>query len=304
MNTTAASSRRRKSRQRSAETRILRLCPEDNRGTTTWLTADLIDCSAGGIGVSTIFPLAVGIPVAVNGRIYKDDKPRGASRKARVCWCLEKNDGSYRSGLALDEEEGESNWTWQAKVVQSNDEEQDHYELLQLSPTAHPDTIQRVYRILAQRYHPDNKETGDSEIFKKTNEAYQVLKDPEKRAAYDVRHATATNARWHLFESAADSRGIDGEKRKRNGILTLLYTRRMNEPDRPATSIRDLEDLLGCPRDHLQVSLWYLKEKGYIRKNDRGQYSITADGVDESERATVAEPKMMRQLADGKSAAI
>ena len=38
----------------------------------------------------------------------------------------------------------------------------DHYELLQVSPTAEIDTIHRVYRLLAQRFHPDNRETGNA----------------------------------------------------------------------------------------------------------------------------------------------
>src|SRR4051812_13398865 len=38
----------------------------------------------------------------------------------------------------------------------------DYYELLQISPNAEPETIHRVYKMLAQRYHPDNPETGDT----------------------------------------------------------------------------------------------------------------------------------------------
>lgn len=49
------------------------------------------------------------------------------------------------------------------------------------SPNADLDTIHRVYRILAQRFHPDNRETG-SETFRALNEACQILGDPEKRA--------------------------------------------------------------------------------------------------------------------------
>ena len=58
----------------------------------------------------------------------------------------------------------------------------DYYELLQISPNAEPETIHRVYRLLAQRFHPDNKETGDARRFRTIHEAYTVLTDPEKRA--------------------------------------------------------------------------------------------------------------------------
>ena len=41
----------------------------------------------------------------------------------------------------------------------------DYYELLQISPNAEPETVHRVFKMLAQRYHPDNPETGDTERF-------------------------------------------------------------------------------------------------------------------------------------------
>ena len=59
----------------------------------------------------------------------------------------------------------------------------DFYEVLQISPNADPDTIHRVYRLLAQRFHPDNQETGDPARFRQITEAYQVLSDAEQRAA-------------------------------------------------------------------------------------------------------------------------
>ena len=42
----------------------------------------------------------------------------------------------------------------------------DHYEILQLSPRADQATIQRVFRLLAKRFHPDNHESGDADRFK------------------------------------------------------------------------------------------------------------------------------------------
>ena len=63
---------------------------------------------------------------------------------------------------------------------------QDYYEILQISPSAEPETIHRVYRLLAQRSHPDNAETGNEVQFRILTDAYRVLSDPEKRAEYDV----------------------------------------------------------------------------------------------------------------------
>jgi curved DNA-binding protein len=62
----------------------------------------------------------------------------------------------------------------------------DFYEVLGVARTADRDEIQRAYRTLARRYHPDvNKDPRAEERFKEVNEAFSVLSDPEQRARYD-----------------------------------------------------------------------------------------------------------------------
>jgi curved DNA-binding protein len=62
----------------------------------------------------------------------------------------------------------------------------DYYKIMGVARDAGQDDIKRAYRKLARKYHPDvSKEPGAEEKFKELQEAHEVLKDPEKRAAYD-----------------------------------------------------------------------------------------------------------------------
>src|SRR3569623_2101314 len=65
-------------------------------------------------------------------------------------------------------------------------EYKDYYKILGVGRTATQDEVKRAYRKLARKYHPDVSKEADAEAkFKEVGEAYEVLKDPEKRAAYD-----------------------------------------------------------------------------------------------------------------------
>ncbi len=62
----------------------------------------------------------------------------------------------------------------------------DYYDIIGVDRKASQDEIKRAYRKLARKYHPDvSKEADAEQRFKEVGEAYEVLKDPEKRAAYD-----------------------------------------------------------------------------------------------------------------------
>jgi curved DNA-binding protein len=159
----------------------------------------------------------------------------------------------------------------------------DLYEILQVSPNADPETIHRVYRILAQRFHPDNQETGSAETFRKISDAYRELSDPEQRAAFDVKHREARKITWKIFDQTNSGQGVEAERRKRHGIISLLYRRRVGQPEQGFIVIKEFEELLGVPREHLEFALWYLKEGQFVSRTDNGRYSITLKGIDLAE---------------------
>ena len=76
----------------------------------------------------------------------------------------------------------------------------DYYEILDVSRDADADVLKKAYRKLAMKYHPD-RNPGDKEAerqFKEAGEAYDILKDPQKRAAYDrLGHAAFTGGGGH-----------------------------------------------------------------------------------------------------------
>jgi curved DNA-binding protein len=172
----------------------------------------------------------------------------------------------------------------------------DCYETLQLSPNADPETIGRVFRLQAQRFHPDNPDTGDSETFRRISEAHRILSDPTLRAGYDVLYRRVRDHAWKIFDQPKAAQGMAGEKRKRAAILSVLYTKRMNESERPFVTLMELEQVLACPKEHLEFGLWYLREIQLIQRSDNARYTITAKGVESleaSEESPISAPLLL-----------
>jgi hypothetical protein len=155
-----------------------------------------------------------------------------------------------------------------------------YYEILQVSRHADPETIHRVFRIMAMRFHPDNPETGSAEKFHLLHHAYRVLSDPEQRARYDAAVPDDGGKPSPVFELKDFVLGVEGEMNRRLGILSLLYQARRIDPDRPGVSVLDLEKRMAFPREYLCFTVWYLKAKGYISMQPNSDYELTAEGVD------------------------
>jgi curved DNA-binding protein len=91
----------------------------------------------------------------------------------------------------------------------------DYYATLGVEPTAGDAEIKTAYRRLARKYHPDvSKEAGAEEKFKAVNEAYEALRDPQKRAAYDQLKAQGyrPGEEFHAPPNYGGGQGFDFEE--------------------------------------------------------------------------------------------
>ena len=185
----------------------------------------------------------------------------------------------------------------------SNGKFVDYYEILQVNPRAEPETISRLFRHLAKRYHPDNAATGDREKFDELTEAHETLSDPEKRASYDLSYEDALSTRLSLLDEAIGAAGGDDDRVLRERLLSILYTQRRRDVEEPSVGEVHLEQMLDCPREYLAFHLWYLKEKSWVQRTDRG-FAITALGIDEVEasRLRLRSDRLLTERAEGSAA--
>jgi hypothetical protein len=162
----------------------------------------------------------------------------------------------------------------------TNEEFIDYYEVLEISSNANSETIERVFRYLAHRYHPDTSETSDGDRFNLLVEAYETLRDPESRAHYDVEHRKYQEDKADLVRDS-EAAGTDSVDRLR--LLSLFYAKRRRDFKNPGLGLVALEQILGCPAEILEFHVWYLREKGWVERQDCGLLAISAAGVDEIE---------------------
>jgi curved DNA-binding protein CbpA len=175
----------------------------------------------------------------------------------------------------------------------------DFYEFLQISPNAEADTIHRVYRFLAVRLHPDNPETGDSEKFFLLKQAYDVLSNPARRLEYDAARKKEGPQAVPLSTTIDFMDSMEGELNRRLAVLALLYIQRRTNPYRPEISLLEVEGRMGFPRDYLEFTAWYLRNKGLITRSDNSDFELTAEGVDFVESQRVNIPILNKLLTTG-----
>jgi hypothetical protein len=161
----------------------------------------------------------------------------------------------------------------------------DYYELLQVSPNADTDTIERVFRHLAKKFHPDNTESADSDRFHLIVEAHRELSDPETRAGYDVKYQDYWNHKWKLASEARDGTAFGDDREIRESLLSILYIQRRRNMKNPGLGDYEMARLLCKPHELVEFHLWYLKVKGWVERLDTGHLAISALGVDQIEQS-------------------
>jgi hypothetical protein len=180
------------------------------------------------------------------------------------------------------------------------DAEPDFYETLQISRKADMQTIHRVYRIMASRFHPDNPDTGDVEQFLRMKRSYAVLSDPERRREYDAQlESSRDTGPRPIFALKDFVTGVEAESNRRLGVLSLLYNQRQTNPEHPGVSLLDLEREMGFPREYLTFTTWYLRAKEYLTVADNSDFALTASGADYVEKEATRNEIVGRLLKPG-----
>jgi curved DNA-binding protein CbpA len=261
----------------------------EEHGLTRSIAVKASDVSFAGVGIRSSTILRPGT------RVYIEAQNSSRKGYGVVRHCTQTDTG-YLIGIEFEEHAGPQNNA-------SADSASNYYELLQISANAELSTIDRIYRFLATRYHPDNPQTGDPERFIAITRAYDVLSNPDRRAAYDASMQNSASAPSQAFQSIDFMDGIEGELNRRVAVLALLYRQCRTTPDNPRVSLTDLEMKMGFPREYLDFTTWYLRSKKYITREDNSDFALTALGVDFVEENYTKSPILHQLLDNGNGVA-
>lgn len=174
-----------------------------------------------------------------------------------------------------------------------------HYEILELSANANQDTIERMFRYLATKHHPDSG--GDKEVFSTLLKAFEILRDPAARSAYDATLQQQKQENKKLVEHAREA-GPDAVVRHQ--LLQLFYARRRHAVGSPALGSMTIEKEMDISEEMLNFHLWFFREKGWIKREEDGGLAITAAGVERVEAGEMRAKKQARINAQQDTIAI
>ena len=178
----------------------------------------------------------------------------------------------------------------------------DYYQTLGIDRDATEDQVKQAYRRLARKYHPDvSKETNAEEQFKAVGEAYAVLKDPEKRAAYDQLGSQWQAGQefrpppdWNAgFEFSGDDASVFsdffeslfGRAAPDHGASTRFSARGR---DHHAKVLIDIEDAYTGATRQISLHAPYIDDSGHIRTNERTLNVKIPKGVKQGQNIRLA----------------
>jgi curved DNA-binding protein len=167
----------------------------------------------------------------------------------------------------------------------------DYYKIMGLERTATQDEIKRAHRVLARKYHPDvSKEANAEARFKEIGEAYEVLKNPEKRAAYDQLGAQWKEGQdfrpppdWNAGYESAGKGFTEREAAEYSDFFETLFRRGFNESragherqrpfqtqgeDRHATIQIDLEEAYHGGQRRVKLGMPEMDGQGRVTVKD------------------------------------
>jgi hypothetical protein len=178
----------------------------------------------------------------------------------------------------------------------------DFYEFLMISPQADRAMVEWAVRLMLARYGKKNDQQGDEEKYGLVKEAYRILADPKRRAAYDK------DREAHRPSPEAVAGGLstmpereDGalpnpdsihvrltatiddvrlQKRIRQGIMASLYDVMITRPRNPELGRADIARAIGVSIDQMEFAIWYLREQNLLRTTPQGLYAMSTKGVD------------------------
>ena len=184
-----------------------------------------------------------------------------------------------------------------------------YYEIMGVRPSASEEAIALRFRSLVRRYHPDNTITGDRVKFEAILQANDTLRDRARRAQYHKdnshqlpplscelnEHADDVSKAQSADEDPefVDGLGIDRDAAIQNNLLTMLYLQRRRKTRETGIGNAELERLSGCPHEHLELHIWYLREKGWIARGEDGLLAITVEGVDRAAHIYQSEQRLI-----------
>lgn len=182
-------------------------------------------------------------------------------------------------------------------------EYKDYYQVLGINRDATQDQIKQAYRKVARKYHPDVSKERDAEArFKDVIEAYEVLKDPEKRAAYDKFGANWRDGQDFQpppnWDAGFEFRGTGYTGAEANGFSDFFeslfghgqaaghrsHGLRMKGEDQHAKIVISLEDAYGGAKQTITLARPVVDDHGHVRTSPHRLHLVIPKGIIEGQR--------------------